>query len=48
MPVIPALRRQSQENHELEASLGYTARPSLKNKQTWLYSNKTSLLNMEM
>jgi hypothetical protein len=29
MPVIPALRRQRQENHEFEASLGYIAIPYL-------------------
>jgi hypothetical protein len=27
MPVIPALGRSTEEDHELEASLGYEARP---------------------
>jgi hypothetical protein len=26
MPIIPALKRLRQENHEFKASLGYTAR----------------------
>jgi hypothetical protein len=32
MPVIPALGRSTEEDHELEASLGYEARPCLKKK----------------
>jgi hypothetical protein len=31
MTAIPALGRLKQENYKLEASLGYIARPSLKN-----------------
>jgi hypothetical protein len=34
MPIIPALRRLRQENCKFEASLSYTVRPYLKNKQT--------------
>jgi hypothetical protein len=30
LPVIPALQRQRQKDHKLEASVGYGARPSLK------------------
>jgi hypothetical protein len=30
MPVIPALGRLKQENHEFKASLGYKARQGLK------------------
>jgi hypothetical protein len=31
-PKIPAFRRLRQEDHEFKTSLGYTARPCLKNK----------------
>jgi hypothetical protein len=42
MPIIPALRRLRQEFQELEASLGYTARPCLqKPKIKKLLSQKT-------
>jgi hypothetical protein len=34
MPVIPALRRQRQEDTEFKASLGYTGGPYLKNNKT--------------
>jgi hypothetical protein len=33
MPIILALRRLRQENHKLEASLGYIVRPHLKNNK---------------
>jgi hypothetical protein len=33
MPVAPALRRLRQENHKLEASLGYTVRPGKREKE---------------
>jgi hypothetical protein len=33
VPVIPALRRLGLEDHELEDSLGYIARPCLKRKE---------------
>jgi hypothetical protein len=30
MPIIPALRRLTHEDHEFKASLGYTDRPCFK------------------
>jgi hypothetical protein len=33
MPVIPALERLSQEDHNFAASMGYTSRPCLKKKE---------------
>jgi hypothetical protein len=32
-PIIPALRRSKQKDHEFEASLGYTARTCLKKRK---------------
>jgi hypothetical protein len=32
MPIIPALGKLRQEDHELQASLGYLVRPCLKTK----------------
>jgi hypothetical protein len=32
MPGIPLLRKEKQEDHEFKVSLGYIARPYLKNK----------------
>jgi predicted glycosyl hydrolase (DUF1957 family) len=34
IPVIPALGRLRQEDHQFEVNLGFTVRPCLKNKQT--------------
>jgi hypothetical protein len=36
MPVVPALRRQRQEDHELEARLGYTVTLSKNRKEKCL------------
>jgi hypothetical protein len=33
MPVIPALRRQRQENYKLKDSLGYTGKTCFKKKR---------------
>jgi hypothetical protein len=33
MPVIPPLRRLMLEDHEFQDSLGYTVRPSQKNRK---------------
>jgi hypothetical protein len=33
MPITPVLERLTQDNLELEATLGYTARPYLKKKK---------------
>jgi hypothetical protein len=33
MPVIPAFRRQRQENQEFKANLGYIAKPYFKNQK---------------
>jgi hypothetical protein len=33
MPIVPALGMQRQEDNKFKASLGYIAKPCLKNKQ---------------
>jgi hypothetical protein len=42
LPVISAVQRLRQEDHELEDSLGYTARPYFKNK-TISQTNKQAI-----
>jgi hypothetical protein len=37
IPIIPALRRPGQEDHKLEASLGYIVRACLKNKYIYFF-----------
>jgi hypothetical protein len=39
MPVIPALRRLRQEDHEFKTSLGYIARPCLKIKEEYVWKD---------
>jgi hypothetical protein len=40
MPVIPALGRLNEEDHELETSLGYIARPCLKKQKKYIKERK--------
>jgi hypothetical protein len=44
VPVISALRRWKQENDNLEASLGYIARPCLKKPKGERNNNKRAFI----
>jgi hypothetical protein len=44
-PVIPALKKLSQEDGELEVSLGYMVRYYLKNRQTYMFGESLKTIN---
>jgi hypothetical protein len=46
LPIIPALRRQKQEDHKSEASLGYITELYLKKKKKAFVSSKVLKSNL--